>query len=382
MGLNVIVTHVIIGLNVGGAERMLQRLVLTNSTETGITHRVVSLTDLGAIGQELREKGIQVNTLNATGFVSLVKVFFDLRRYFKRMKPTIVHTWMYHADLIGGLAAYSVGIRNIIWCVRSTDISKGGSKVTLLIRRVCALMSSMIPLRIVYAAFASKEIHESLGYDAGKSIVIPNGFDFDTLNRSKTDIDAFRHDLGFDHANRVIISVGRYSPVKDHETFLKAAKILCEKYPDIRFLLVGRGLEVGNSELQSGIRQTGYEKKFVLLGERTDVADCLRASDIFCLHSVTEGFPNVLGEAMTIGLPCVTTDVGDAFYLLNQPEYVTAPKDPVQLAAAIEVLLNKTSFELKGIGHVNQKRVQANFVMDAISSKYLELYETVYGAGA
>jgi glycosyltransferase involved in cell wall biosynthesis len=125
------------------------------------------------------------------------------------------------------------------------------------------------------------------------------------------------------------------------------------------------------------IDKTGYPEAFRLLGERSDVPVCLQASDVFCLHSVTEGFPNVLGEAMAVGLPCVTTDVGDAAYLLDQIEWVVPAADKDKLADKLNKMLSLSEVERKAFGQTAAFRIRENFTMDIISRRYSDLYASI-----
>jgi glycosyltransferase involved in cell wall biosynthesis len=371
------VAHVIIGLNVGGAELMLKRLVESHSAQSEIEHVVISLTDQGVLGEQLSKQGIAVYCLGMTSIAKGPVVFIKLRKLLQQLRPDIVHTWMYHADLLGGLAARSSGFRNVVWCIRSTDIRKGGSKVTVLIRKLCAWLSNWVPRVIVCAADASRKIHEGIGYSPSKMQVIPNGFKRENpFTPSNADIN-IRDQLGISQHCKVVISVGRFNPVKDHKTFIEAAGKVASHCGDVRFLLVGRDLDHSNEQLTSMIDKTGYPEAFRLLGERSDVPVCLQASDVFCLHSVTEGFPNVLGEAMAVGLPCVTTDVGDAAYLLDQIEWVVPAADKDKLADKLNKMLSLSEVERKAFGQTAAFRIRENFTMDIISRRYSDLYTLI-----
>lgn len=369
-----IVVHVIIGLNVGGAELMLKRLIESTKQED-VIHKVVSLTSLGVIGSSLKDNGITVISLGLNSVLGLPLVFFRLRKLLNDFRPDIVHTWMYHADLIGGVAAYSLGIKNIIWGVRSTDITKGGSKVTLVIRKLCAFLSSVIPKRILFAAKGSRDVHLGVGYDPLLMQVIPNGYDLSCYTGNKSAGKVLRQSLGIYDNELVFISIGRYSPVKDHATFIRSACLLLEQHNNIKFMMLGRDITIENDVLMSIINAKGFSDKFMMLGERPDVPVCLAASDIFCLHSVTEGFPNVLAEAMASSLVCVATDVGDAAMLLNTPSMVVTPSCPKQLAEVMSKALNKTYSERERIGHINCNRIYESFSMQVVSGQYLKLYQ-------
>jgi len=373
------VLHIIIGLNVGGAELMLKRLIESQSHQSGfdIEHVVISLTDQGVLGRQLVRQGISLHCLGMTSVIKGPYVFFKLYKMLRQLRPDIVHTWMYHADLMGGLAARCLGLRNVVWCVRSTDIRKGGSKVTLLVRKLCAWLSGWVPRVIVCAADASRQVHETVGYSADKMLVIPNGFELDKLVPIHIPEPSIREELGINENCKLVISVGRFNPVKDHKTFIEAAGKLAGQRHDVRFLLVGRDIDHSNTALLSMIAKTGRADVFYLLGERNDVSACLKASDVFCLHSVTEGFPNVLGEAMAVGLPCVTTDVGDAAYLLNNSDWVVPAASPEKLAEKLDTLLSLTAAERAALGEAGATRIREHFTMRVISRRYYNLYASL-----
>lgn len=368
------VVHIIIGLDVGGAELMLKRLVESQLEMPGIQHIIVSLTSLGTLGADLQNIGVKVYYLGMTSMQKGPIVFLKLRTLLKSLEPDVVHTWMYHSDFIGGLAAYSIGIRNIIWGIRSTDISKGGSKVTLVIRRLCAFLSHIIPYKILCAATVSKNVHVEIGYDSNRMEVIPNGFDIDKFTGNELSGIKIREELGISLNDNVFISVGRYNPVKDHITFVKSACSLLDIIPSIKFMLVGRGLTWGNEKIAKVIRDAGKVSNFYLLGERSDVPECLAAANVYCLHSLTEGFPNVLGEAMLTGLMCITTDVGDAGYLLNNPSLTIEPGSSYALTNAMLKVVTLSKDDRLKISSENKNRVKNNFSLKIISKKFFELY--------
>ncbi|HET7614906.1 MAG TPA: glycosyltransferase, partial [Gemmatimonadaceae bacterium] len=142
----------------------------------------------------------------------------------------------------------------------------------------------------------------------------------------------------------------------------------------VRILLVGRDMVETNQELNDLIQQSGHPDRFVLLGERNDVAGCLSAMDIFCQPSRSEAFPTALGEAMAVGLPCVATDVGDSALLIGDAGTLVPREDPVALAAALERLVNTTAAERHELGARARKRIGENFSIDQIRRRYEDVY--------
>jgi len=374
------VIHVIAGLGVGGAELMLQRLI-QSFQPAEYEHRVISLTHLGQVGEQLESLGIRVVALGMRSGFDLFSTFINLRRQIAEYEPDIVQTWMYHADFLGGLAARSVGVRRIVWGIRTTEIKAGGSLLTRLIRKVCALLSPYIPSRIVCVADAARKVHERVGYVAGKMVVIPNGFDIEKLIAAPDQVRAIRLMAGIADDQTVIGSVGRFNAVKNQRDFIRAGALLVQKHSSLRFLMVGRGLDSTNVNLRKWIEETGRPECFVLLGERSDIPACLAAMDIFCLHSRTEGFPNALGEAMALARPCVVTDVGDAALLIGGAGIVVPKENPVALAKGLERLLSLGSTERSNLGCLAKQRITNNFTMKHAGKKFERLYQDLIAEG-
>lgn len=369
------ILHIISNLNVGGAESMLKRLVLEPSFEDqGVSHYIISLRDEGILGQALKARGVSVHALHVRYPWVFPLCFFRLWALIRLIKPDVVQTWMVHSDFLGGIAARLAGIRSLVWGVRTTDYSVE-SRVTRWVRWMCARLSSVVPARIVCAAQASLVNSEAAGYASDKLMVIPNGFDVAQLSQSLGAGAPLREVLGLQPDAVLVGCLGRYNPAKDHANFVAAAGLLAGRFPHARFLMVGRGLDAGNQVLMRLIDSTGFPERFILSGERSDPAACLDAMDVFVLSSCTEGFPNVLGEAMAMRVPCVSTDVGDAAFLLGDAGQVVPARDAVALAQAVSHLLNMSEPERKALGVKGRMRVENEFSMAAAAQRFNNLYE-------
>lgn len=370
------IIHLIIGLNIGGAETMLTRLVSSFSESLDHQHIVVSLTDEGKLGSVMRSKGIEVYSLGLRSAFSVPIVFWRLIRLLRLVRPDILQTWMYHSDLLGGLASRFAGCR-VVWNVRSTAIPQGKLSATYWLVRVCAVLSHFIPERIICCADSSKQAHIKLRYAARKMTVIPNGYDFSAFARDLNSISLSRGELGFLNGELVIGVVGRFDPLKDFFNFVTAASYVAGTRDDVRFLMVGRGNDWSNAELRGWIERAGLIGKCTLVGQQEDVARYLSAMDIFCLSSVSEGFPNVVVEAMAMGLPCVVTRAGDAAEILGDDVFVVPPKDPESLAHALLQMCDLGPVERGKLGESNAARVREIYRIEEIGKKYQEVYDEV-----
>lgn len=368
------VLHVISGLVVGGAEMALHRLIL-QSGGSDYAHTVIALTPEGGMRERFVEAGIRLIVLDVRR--SPVKDFLRLCRLMREIRPDIVQTWLYHADFLGGLAARLAGIPNVIWGIRTTDVNVGCARSTAFVRRACAAMSRWIPHTIVCVAEAARHAHARIGYDAARMIVVGNGFDFSRLVATQEQKNQLRAQCGFGPQDIVIGILGRFNADKDHAGFVRAAGQLARSHDRLRFLMVGKNLDQDNRELMQWIGETGHAERFVLLGERSDVPVCLAAMDIFCLSSRTEAFPNALGEAMAMGLPCVSTDVGDVAAVMADTGVLVPKMDPGALAKGVAQLLAMATDDRALLGRSARARIHERFSMERTRMHFEDIYANV-----
>lgn len=320
------VVHIITGLNDGGAEAVLFRLCV-NSND--YQHVVISLMDKGKYGPLLENSGIKVQSLNMTSGNSNFKKFFQLVRLIRREKPDVVQTWMYHADLLGGIAAKAAGIKKVFWGIRHSTLENDKSKkLTIIIARVCALLSRFVPEKIICCANKALSVHRDIGYTERKLVVIPNGYDLTNFMINEQLGAKFRESFNIAPETFLLGKVGRYNPFKDHGNLLSALFELKLSGIDFKCLLVGSGLSNSNQELMTRINELDLTEKIVLAGQQTDIPAVMNALDLHVLSSSSEGFPNVLAEAMACGTPSISTDVGDASEIVGDRALLCAPKDP------------------------------------------------------
>ena len=373
------IVHIIMSLNIGGAELMLKRLVLHSHQKEQFEHIIITLTDLGAMGPELQNRGITVHTLGMKSLANVPLIFLKLQRLLKKIQPDVVQTWMYHSDLLGGLAAKSLGVKKVVWGVRTTDVSQGPSKLTVHLSKLCAKLSYYIPNTIICAARVSKDYHVNIRYDESKMKVIPNGFDIEALSATEEDGLEIRQQNNLSVDDIVIGSVGRFNSVKNQKLFVDVAAVLIKEYPDLKFMIVGRDNTTENKELMSWINDYDIADSFRLLGQRADIPKCLKAMNIYCLHSKTEGFPNVLCEAMYAGLTCISTDVGDAKYIIQDFGFTVEKDNVQQLSDDIRniidtVLIDKS--KLTTLKKQSKKYIVDSFSIHKVSQEYLKVWQS------
>ena len=365
------VLHLITGLETGGAEGMLARLV-TASDRARFRHVVVSMTGPGTIGPGIAASGITLRSLGIRRNMPDPVGLLRLRAVLHEFRPAILQTWLYHADLLG-LAAWRLGwAPRLVWNVRSTETVGSG-----VVRRLLARWSPL-PDAVVVNSLEGQRFHQRLGYRPRRWVHLPNGFDTATTPPDPEAGKTQRAALGIGDDAFVILLPARYHPMKDHATFLAAAARFAEARPEARFVLAGSGVDNGNHALAELIAAHGIGDRVLLLGERRDLAALYPAADVVTLSSAFgEGFPNVLAEAMGGGIPCVATAVGDSAEIVGDTGDVVPPSDPAALAAGWERLAALGLDGRRKLGAAARARVVEHYDLAAIVARYETLYEEV-----
>jgi len=360
---------------------MLYKL-LSRIDRTFFKPSIISLTDIGPVGARIVNGGIPVKAMGMRRGMPDPAGLIRLVGSLKTQRPDLVQTWMYHADLIGGLAARVSGGIPVIWNIRHVDLdSRRNKQTTIWTAKVCAKLSSSLAQKIVTNSATSRRVHAMLGYADKTMVVIPNGFDTDHFKPNPDARKSIRHELGIPQDTILIGFIARFHPQKDHRNFITAASLLAERTKDIRFLLCGDGINWGNPLLCQWIGEAGLQDYFLLLGRRNDIPLVTAALDIATSASAGEGFSNVIGEAMSCGVPSVVTDVGDSALLVGETGIVVPPHDPASLAAAWNEMIVMGTDGRLARGEKARQRVLKLFSLHAIVKQYEDLYQqTVNGA--
>ena len=334
------VLHIISSLGDGGAEGVLYRLCCQSADAE---HTVVSFLDEGKYGSMLEAMGHRVYCLRMTrGRVSLQSLI-QLWRIIRNVRPDVVQTWMYHADLLGGVFAKLLGVPNIVWGIRQTDLKFGSSSwSTILIAYLNALLSKFIPNQIICCAENARKVHIGMGYSKNKCIVIPNGYDLNRFCFDDQKRGLVRSTLGIDESIHLIGMVARYDAQKDHLKLLESLAILKHKGREFRCVLIGQGLDSNNESMRFAIDKYELKKEVILLNHHANIPAVMSALDLHVLSSAFgEVFPNVIAEAMACTTPCVATDVGDTASIVGDTGWIVKPNDTSALAEAIDQALNE-----------------------------------------
>jgi len=374
----------ITALEYGGAEIMLYKL-LRRMDRTRFAPQVISMVDLerGPLTEKFRTLGVPLRSLGMHPGRPNPLSLLRLTHWLRKDPPDVISTWMYHADLMGGLAAKLAGGIPVAWGIRQSNFTENGSpRLTIYTMKMCAHASKWLPTRIVCCSEASQQVHAALGYATDKMIVIPNGFDLSAFKPDAAARASVRKELEIPTEASVIGLINRFHPQKDHLNFIQAAALLQRQWPDVYFLLCGDGITWANSELARWIQESGIAGRYRLLGARNDIPRLTAALDIAaCSSSFGEGFPNVIGEAMSCGVPCAVTDVGDSALIVGQTGRVMPPQDPKALAKALVELMELGSEGRARLGVAARCRIKEHFDLPDVVERYQSIYHELADGG-
>lgn len=373
------VVHIITGLQQGGAESMLHKL-LTEARQQNpeIRQSVYALGQSGVVGERLSAQGFEVRALGLSPRLGNPWVLRPLWQHLRRLpSDSVVQTWMYHGDLIGGLLAYAAGQRRIVWNIRQSGIGPADiGRLTRGVVSLCARLSHWLPRRIITNARTAEAVHVAAGYAASRFTWIGNGFDTQRFCFQPEGRRRVREQLGVPDQALLIGNVARHDPQKDLGNFVAMARQVHQHHSHTRFLIAGRGVP-SSGALRAQIAAAGLEQAFLLLDEQQDVPALMCALDLFCLSSRAEGFPNVLGEAMACERPCVSSDCGDAGAVLGDPRWIAPTGDPEALAGRVCTLLALPAAQRQQLGTGHRQRIQSSFSVASIWRDYLHLYRSL-----
>lgn len=367
------VTHVITGLEAGGAEGFLARLApVLESRAT-----VISLRDDGIHAAGLRAAGIPVDTVGMGDGMPDPRWAARLLSLLRRSRPDVVQTWLYHADLLGGLAGRALR-RPVVWNLRQTLVPDGPQPLGRLVA-IGARLSPWLPAAVAAVSEPALEDHLAAGYRPRRTVVLPNGFDLERFRPDAGAAASVRAELGLAAGTPLIGMVARADPQKDHATAFAAVALLAERGIDAHLVLCGRGTEVDGA-LAGAVRAAGVADRVHHLGERRDLPHLQAAWDLaLSTSSYGEGLSNAVAEAMACAVPAVVTSVGAGAELVGTCGEVVGPGRPDAVADALERLLSRPPAERARLGAAARARVAERYSLAAAAARYDALYREVAG---
>lgn len=345
-------------LEPGGAER--QAVLLANGlAKDGWEVALGVFRGKGAL-ESLLAPQVNYFDLKKRGRWDLLGFFWRLIKLVRSERPAVLHPFMGTACVVSIFLKPFVKAAKIVWSVRASDVDYSSYGLVSQAAYLLECWLSRYADEIIVNSQAGRVFSEQNGFPQGGLTVVPNGIDVESFRFSADGRDRVRKELGIPMDDQVVGMVARLDVMKDHRTFLKAAERVCAVKAGVRFVCVGTG------PLKAELERLSVERglPFVWGGPRNDMVDVYSSFDVCCLSSAFgEGFPNVLGEAMSCGVPCVSTDVGDARLVVGKAGRIV-PRGDFELLA--DALLSTLDSVGKGGSELARSRVECEYSIEQL----------------
>ncbi|NNH79061.1 glycosyltransferase [Acinetobacter sp. ANC 5380] len=353
-----LMVHVITNFaGVGGAEMMLARLI--KQTQNEYDHVVISLMKTSDVYADTLAICSSHYALTWNGLNSF-SVLAKLKNLLKQLAPKTVQCWMYHANVMTSLSV--LGLANkpkVFWGIHHSLASPKEESIATKLSLVIGKILSVKPAGIIYCAHSSLQQHQQYGLYNSNAQVIANG----------VSLDKFQPNPNL-HAPCVIGFAGRYHTAKGYPYLFETIAKL--KDQPVIFKIAGQGANLDNPEIKGYFEQYQLDENQVrLLDQISDMPAFYQSIDAFLMTSITEGFPNVLVEAMASGLPCISTDVGDAKYIVQGLGSIVPPRDADALAKAVMDYVYLSPSQKLELKQLTRQRVEQNFSIEYVSQQYV-----------
>ena len=362
------ICHIITGLERGGAERFLFNLLTIGDFSKKTDNMVVSLMSEGYYGSLLKEHNIPLNCLNLNRGQINIRSVLKLKQIIKNQKPDIIQGWMYHGNLAALLGTFITNKRiKLLWNIRlSLEVFSQMKLKTRLAIKLGAMFSKRVHT-IIYNSKRSLNQHRKIGFSSCNDRFIPNGFDTNKWKPDKNLKYKIRNSLNISNKAKVIGYVGRGDEQKDLPKLFKVFDIIKKNHPNVILIAVGKNLE----------KHALNSDRIIFLGECSNVEQIMASFDLLCLTSKAEGFPNVIGEAMLSGLPCISTDVGDVKNILGKTGWIVPTNSTSLFAKYLDNLLKMPEKELINHGKNARELIINNYDINKIIERYISLYNSI-----
>lgn len=347
--------------------------IIKYRSDLNLDYKIISLGETHYYESALRDMGIPVVELSITKhpISSLLKLYKEVK------KADSLCCWMYHSNLIGLFVGKLAGIKQIIWCIRHSNLDERmNSPLTMRINKLCGKLSKKIDV-VAYNGQAARKAHENIGYFEKKGVVLNNGCDCTIFSPNPSSRKRLHEEFRISDEKTVILSVTRNHPIKDIPTFIEAFSLLKAKKKNSVAIMCGSGVTSRCDEIIKLCKGKGLivGDDIRLLGPRSDVSYLMAGSDLFCLHSAGEAFPNTLIQAMASGCLCVATDVGEVRKVLNNKDWIVKSGNATEMAEKMTKALSLSGESMYSLRQEFRNRVLHEYNIEKVVKEYEKIFE-------
>ena len=367
---------------IGGAEVQLAALA-KGLRGTEITPSVACFYPRGPLLAELESARLTPLSLRKRGRWDLLGPVAALRRVLADLRPHVVHSFLTPPNILAALARPDAVGARLVWGLRASNMDLSRYDWTFRLSEFAERRLARRADAIIANSLAGQAHAQRRGYPATRMTVIHNGIDTERFAPDPAARAAVRAQWDFGPEAWVVGLVARLDPMKDHDTFLRAAAIACRRNPRIALVCVGDGPAQYREGLRARAASLGVDGRVHWAGQRRDMPAVFNAMDAVTLTSAFgEGFPNTLGEAMACGVPCVATDVGDAALILDGTGTIVSVGDAAGLAAGWQAFATEARDAYAARKAACRHKIERAFSLDRMVEQHAALYQRLASAGA
>lgn len=365
------IAYMLTSLGIGGAERQAVALA-ERIAERG--HGVVLVVLRKPVAREWTTTVPVVRLKMTKSPVGIIKGLMRARQFLRSFQPDLVHSHTFPANMTARLLRGTGAAPAVLSTIHNTY---EGGRTRMLAYRLTDRWS----VHVTAVSEAVAERYVAIGAVRKHRVsVITNGIDLKRFSQESTCGISIRDSMNA-AGHFVWLAAGRITAAKDYACLIRAFARVRAAETRAQLWIAGESASSQEADLQSLAAQLGIANCIRWLGHRDDVANLLCAADGFVLSSAWEGMPLVVGEAMAMEKPVVSTDVGGVRELMGDTGVIVPAKDPVVLAEAMLRVMRIREDERSEMGKAARVRIVQLFDMDAKAAEWERLYTRLLGAG-
>ena len=370
------IAFLIRSLDVAGAERQLAYLA-SGLKEKGILVTVGVFYRGGGLEKLLLSNAVPIVYLEKKGRWDLIGFLWRTTKWIRRENPDVLHGYLTGANIVAVMIKPFVPKLRIVWGVRASNMMlENYDKLARFSFKLSVWLSRFTDLIIVNSN-SGYDYHVANGYPSDRMVVIPNGIDTNLFSPDLSARQCQRVLWGIDEGATLVGIVGRLDPMKDHRTFLQAASKVLSKRKDVLFICVGDGNIRYLEDLQQYSEGLGLSENIRWQPGQSDIENAYNALDVLVSTSAFgEGFSNTLAEAISCGVRCVATDVGDARRILSDTGVVVSPGNSSAVAGRILEILDSEEYENPKFKKSANDHIRKNYSIDRLVSNTLKAFNS------
>ncbi len=361
-------------LDLGGAEKIMYEII---KDITLYKKEIICLTGKGYYSKLLENEGIKITYCNLQKNLFDFLKIFKIYRFILNKKPKVIHSFLYHSDVIASILGKLTFTKKIIWSVHHDFIKSDNTFLRNMQVRFLSIISNFLPNKIIYCSKESLENHVKIGYSKNKSIVINNGICTKKFNPRKRNYFKIRKLLGIKKDSFLIGHIARFHPDKGHNILLKSLKLLKQGNENFICLMIGTNVDKKNIKLNKKIKNNNLEDNIILYGETKFPQNLINAFDINIISSISESSSLVLLEAMASGVPTLSTNVGEIRKIIGKSGWIVKNKSSKELAEKLKFIIkNKDTLKAKSL--LTRKIILKKYSQSEMLKKYNLTYNLYF----